>query len=36
MLAVLVDLYHVLILMNIRGYADGQAAFFYEAAVPKY
>ena len=28
MLAVLVDLYHVLILMNIRGYADGQAAFF--------
>jgi hypothetical protein len=28
MLAVLVDLYHVLILVNIRGYADGQAAFF--------
>ena len=36
MLVVLVDLYQVLILVKIRGYADGQTAFFYEAAVSKY
>ena len=34
MLVVLVDLYQVLILVKIRGYADGQAAFFTKQRYP--